>query len=92
MSWSTIVSSPLFWGVVVVVAGAACSATAAATRLTHPRLSAWLSAFAAALPADVTRMSPGAAPRKVEPPVVEPPPAVAAELLDTVKERHPGGP
>ncbi len=63
MSWSAFLSSPYFVAAAFVLAGAALSATAAATRLTHPRLSAWLSAFAAALPADVTRMSPGAAPK-----------------------------
>jgi hypothetical protein len=72
-----VLSSPLIWCIVAVLLGAACSATAAATRLTHPRLSAWLSAFAAALPADVTRMSPGAAPPK-------PPPA---DEVPTVRER-----
>jgi hypothetical protein len=45
------------------VFGAAVSASAAATRATHPRLSAWLGFFAAALPADVARMNPGAAPK-----------------------------
>ena len=63
MTWSAVLSSPLFAGFVFILLGAVVSATAAATRLTHPRLSAWLSALAAALLAVVTRMSPGAAPK-----------------------------
>ena len=70
----------------LAITGAAMSATSSACRLTHPRLSAWLGAFAAALPGDVARMSPGAAPPPVAPQA--PPPAVDREA-PTAKERTP---
>lgn len=79
MTVTTILSSPLFWLLVGPILGAACSATAAATKLTRPRLSAWLAAFAAALPGDVVRMSPGPALPKPAP----------ADDVPTVKERLP---
>lgn len=84
MNWGAFLSSPYFVGLVAVVVGAALSATAAATRLTHPRLSAWLSAFAAALPADVTRMSPGAAPRTAPPQLVVVPDVAPQDDVPTV--------
>lgn len=61
MSLTAILTSPAAGAVYLLLACAALSATASATRLTHPRLSAWLAFFAAALPADVTRMKLGPA-------------------------------
>ena len=66
MTLTSILTSSAAGAVYLLLACAAISATAAATRLTHPRLSAWLSFFAAALPADVVRMKLGPAPAPPE--------------------------